>query len=188
MAALLQGKVAAITGAVTGIGRAIALDYLRHGASVAVNYYPDDKSASQFEALSKEVGEDARLIGVPGDITKPETGQELVKKTVEKFGRLDVFVSNAGVCQFADFLTYAITCVWPLSCMTDLATACRPTWSTTLYRQTSTAHSLQCRRRRSRCRRKSHVVAVSSVCRQYLHWWVVQDRHIIPPPKLAFYP
>ncbi|GIZ42470.1 hypothetical protein CKM354_000574000 [Cercospora kikuchii] len=105
MAALLQGKVAAITGAVTGIGRAIALDYLRHGASVAVNYYPDDKSASQFEALSKEVGEDARLIGVPGDITKPETGQELVKKTVEKFGKLDVFVSNAGVCQFADFLT-----------------------------------------------------------------------------------
>ncbi|CAK1357264.1 L-rhamnose-1-dehydrogenase [Cercospora beticola] len=105
MAALLQGKVAAITGAVTGIGRAIALDYLRHGASVAVNYYPDDKSASQFEALSKEVGENARLIGVPGDITKPETGQELVKKTVEKFGKLDVFVSNAGVCQFADFLT-----------------------------------------------------------------------------------
>ncbi|KAF2216064.1 hypothetical protein CERZMDRAFT_34278 [Cercospora zeae-maydis SCOH1-5] len=111
MAALLQGKVAAITGAVTGIGRAIALDYLRHGASVAVNYYPDAKSASQFEDLSKEVGEDAKLIGVPGDITRPETGQELVKKTVEKFGKLDVFVSNAGVCQFADFLTYAITCV-----------------------------------------------------------------------------
>ncbi|KAM3424957.1 hypothetical protein BST61_g6928 [Cercospora zeina] len=105
MAALLQGKVAAITGAVTGIGRAIALDYLRHGASVAVNYYPDAKSASQFEALSKELGEDANLIGVPGDITKPDTGQELVKKTVEKFGKLDVFVSNAGVCQFADFLT-----------------------------------------------------------------------------------
>lgn len=105
MAQLLKGKVAAITGAVTGIGRAIALDYLKHGASVAVNYYPDDKSQSQFEALQKEVGSEAKLIGVAGDITKPETGQDLVRQTVEKFGKLDVFVSNAGVCQFADFLT-----------------------------------------------------------------------------------
>lgn len=105
MAQLLAGKVAAITGAVTGIGRAIAVDYLKHGAKVAVNFYPDEKSQSQFEELRKEAGEDADLIDVPGDITKPETGQELVRKTVEKFGRLDVFVSNAGVCQFADFLT-----------------------------------------------------------------------------------
>lgn len=103
--ALLQGKVAAITGAVTGIGRAIAIDYLKHGASVAVNYYPDEKSAAQFKELQAETGENERLIGVPGDITKPETGQELVKKTVEKFGKLDIFVSNAGICQFADFLT-----------------------------------------------------------------------------------
>ena len=39
-----------------------------------------------------------------GDISKPETGKDFVAKTVEAFGRLDVFVSNAGVCQFADFL------------------------------------------------------------------------------------
>jgi NAD(P)-dependent dehydrogenase (short-subunit alcohol dehydrogenase family) len=92
--ALLQGKVAAITGAVTGIGKAIAIDYLRHGASVAVNYFPDERSAQQFEDLRREVGENSKLIGVPGDITKPETGQELVKKAVEAFGgRLDVFVS-----------------------------------------------------------------------------------------------
>lgn len=105
MAQLLPGKVAAITGAVTGIGRAIAIDYLNHGASVAVNYYPDSRSEKQFEELQKEFGEDAKLIGIPGDITNPETGQELVKKTVEKFGKLDIFVSNAGICQFADFLT-----------------------------------------------------------------------------------
>jgi NAD(P)-dependent dehydrogenase (short-subunit alcohol dehydrogenase family) len=41
---------------------------------------------------------------VPGDISQPETGQSFVAKTVEAFGRLDVFVSNAGVCQFAEFL------------------------------------------------------------------------------------
>ena len=106
MAKVLEGKVAAITGAVTGIGRAIALEYVKHGASVAVNHFPDLKSASQFEEMLSEAGTDAPLIGVPGDISKPETGQELVVRTVEKFNKLDVFVSNAGVCQFADFLTY----------------------------------------------------------------------------------
>lgn len=93
--------------AVTGIGRAIVLDYVRHGASIGVNYFPDDKSTSQYQTLISEAGENgSRIIGVPGDIRKPEAGQELIKKTVEKWGRLDVFVSNAGVCQFADFLTY----------------------------------------------------------------------------------
>jgi L-rhamnose 1-dehydrogenase len=107
MSKLLDGKVAAITGAVTGIGRAIALEYLKQGASVAVNHFPDDKSASHFEEMQKEVGELAhKLVAVAGDISKPETGQELVKKAVETFGgRLDIFVSNAGVCEFADFLT-----------------------------------------------------------------------------------
>ncbi|KAJ9632014.1 L-rhamnose-1-dehydrogenase [Taxawa tesnikishii (nom. ined.)] len=106
MTSLIAGKVAAITGAVTGIGRAIALEYLKQGARVAVNHYPDPKSASQFEHLTKEAGElSSNLIAVAGDISKPETGTELVRKTVEKFGRLDVFVSNAGVCEFADFLS-----------------------------------------------------------------------------------
>lgn len=126
MARLLVGKAAAITGAVTGIGRAIAVDYLKHGAQVAVNYFPDDKSAQQYEDLRREVGQDASLIGVAGDISKPEIGQELVKKAVEKFGRLDIFVSNAGVCQFADFLT----CVrrrqmYLPESVTDRKTACR---------------------------------------------------------------
>lgn len=106
MAALLTGKVTAITGAVTGIGRAIALEYLKQGASVAVNYYPDAQSESQFKELSASAGEGAKLIAVAGDISKPETGAELVSKAVETWGRLDVFVSNAGVCKFNDFLRY----------------------------------------------------------------------------------
>ncbi|KAK3117048.1 L-rhamnose-1-dehydrogenase [Teratosphaeriaceae sp. CCFEE 6253] len=106
MAQLLAGKTAAITGAVTGIGRAIALEYLKHGASVAVNHFPDDQSAAQFEEMTREAGEGAKLIAVAGDVSKPETGQELVRKAVDAFGgRLDIFVSNAGVCQFAEFLT-----------------------------------------------------------------------------------
>ena len=125
MARLLEGKTAAITGGVTGnytnvlnrnidnahtlfagIGRAIVLEYARQGASIGVNYFPDDKSKSQFESLVAEAGDaGSKIIGVPGDIRKPEAGQDLIAKTVEKFGRLDVFVSNAGVCEFADFLT-----------------------------------------------------------------------------------
>ncbi|KXL48314.1 hypothetical protein M433DRAFT_75312 [Acidomyces richmondensis BFW] len=105
MSRLLEGKVAAITGAVTGIGRAIALEYIKQGASIAINHFPDDKSARQFDEMQKEAGTGAKMIAVPGDISKPETGQELVKRAVEEFGKLDVFVSNAGVCQFADFLT-----------------------------------------------------------------------------------
>jgi L-rhamnose 1-dehydrogenase len=63
-----------------------------------------------LEALRKEVNEieegadKTRFITVTGDISQPETGKNFVAKTVEAFGRLDVFVSNAGVCQFADFL------------------------------------------------------------------------------------
>jgi L-rhamnose 1-dehydrogenase len=104
MAQLLHGKATAITGAVTGIGRAIALEYLQQGASVAVNYYPDSGSEQHFKSLVAEASAGDRLIGVPGDISNKETAIKLVEETVESFGKLDVFVSNAGVCQFADFL------------------------------------------------------------------------------------
>ncbi|KAI1497188.1 short-chain dehydrogenase/reductase SDR [Biscogniauxia marginata] len=105
--ALLAGKVAIITGGVTGIGRAIALDYIRHGASVAVNFLGDSASLEHFKTLEKEIGgrNAGRLMGVAGDIRKRATGTELVEQTVDKFGSLDVLVANAGVSQFRDFLT-----------------------------------------------------------------------------------
>ncbi|CAP95338.1 L-rhamnose-1-dehydrogenase [Penicillium rubens] len=107
---LLVGKVAAITGGLTGIGRAIALDYIRHGAKVSISHLGGAKEDTLLEALRKDVNEieaeaaNTRFLTVPGDISQPETGQSFVAKTVEAFGRLDVFVSNAGVCQFAEFL------------------------------------------------------------------------------------
>ena len=90
MARLLEGKVAALTGATSGIGRAIAIAFVKHGASVAVNHYPDKKSSAEFEDMRKELGEDAALIAVAGDVRRPEIGQELVERTVTRFGRLDV--------------------------------------------------------------------------------------------------
>ncbi|OJJ57737.1 hypothetical protein ASPSYDRAFT_69856 [Aspergillus sydowii CBS 593.65] len=111
---LLTGKVAAITGGLTGIGRAIALEYLRHGAYVAVNHLGGTNDEPLVAALKKDVAglltstkqetSGDRLIIVSGDIAKPETGTEFIQKTVHTFGRLDVFVSNAGVCRFEEFL------------------------------------------------------------------------------------
>lgn len=107
---LLAGKTAAITGGTTGIGRAIALEYIRQGCNVAINHLDLESDAhhkesllEQAQALRKE-GPAGGLIEVAGDVRSPETGRILVEKAVEKWGKLDVFVNNAGVCQFAEFL------------------------------------------------------------------------------------
>ena len=105
---LLQGKVAAITGGLTGIGRAIAIGFIQHGCRVAISHLggPDEEDA--LKALRLELAcNSTRLINVPGDISRPETGGKLVAALVESWGRLDIFVSNAGICQFVEFLEYS---------------------------------------------------------------------------------
>jgi len=116
---LLAGKSAAITGGVTGIGRAIALEYLRQGASVAINYFPDEKSEEQYKSLVAEAPDNAKnqVIGVPGDIRQQEAGVKLVQAAVQSFGKLDIFVSNAGVCQFAEFLEFVFLLLQPQGSM-----------------------------------------------------------------------
>lgn len=118
---LITGQVAAITGGLTGIGRGIAILFLSHGAKVAINYLPahnkdEEKLLSSlrteaFDAIKSRNPsaslhnlEDVPLLTVPGDVTQPEAGQELVAQTVARFGRLDTFVSNAGICKFEEFL------------------------------------------------------------------------------------
>jgi len=114
---LLKGKSAAITGGTTGIGRAIALEYIRQGCNVAINHLGLERDVVHKDSLIKEalqLKDEAEKSGltagelfeVAGDVRLPETGKILVEKAVEKWGRLDVFVSNAGVCQFAEFLEY----------------------------------------------------------------------------------
>lgn len=107
---LLTGKTAIITGGTTGIGRAICLEFLRQGCSVAVNHLGLPKDKPHLDSLVAEaaaLGDKAgRLAHLEGDVTDPETGGKLVAFALETFGtgRLDVCVSNAGVCTFAEFL------------------------------------------------------------------------------------
>ncbi|KAJ5698410.1 hypothetical protein N7462_000415 [Penicillium macrosclerotiorum] len=108
---LLKGKTAAITGGTTGIGRAIVLAYITQGCNVAVNHLgmPQDEKHlhSLFEEVKKikDTGIKAgEILELSGDVTNPETGSSLVKEAVSKWGKLDVFVANAGVFKQAEFL------------------------------------------------------------------------------------
>jgi NAD(P)-dependent dehydrogenase (short-subunit alcohol dehydrogenase family) len=88
-----NGKVAIVTGAGSGIGKAVALALLKEGYSVALA----GRRADALEQTLKAAGAAAsRALAVPTDITKPESVRALFAKTKEKFGRLDVLFNNAG--------------------------------------------------------------------------------------------
>ena len=95
----LRERVALVTGAATGIGRATALELARAGAAgVAVNYR---SARDRAESLAAEVqGLGAEALCVHGDVRRDADAREMVERTVERFGRLDVLVNNAGVTRW----------------------------------------------------------------------------------------
>jgi len=90
---LLENKVAVVTGAARGIGRATAELFAQHGAKVAMS---DIDPAPLNEAASAIRKSGAEVLEVPGDITDPQFPDKLIKTTLEKFGGLDIIVNNAG--------------------------------------------------------------------------------------------
>jgi 3-oxoacyl-[acyl-carrier protein] reductase len=90
----LSGKVALVTGASRGIGRAVALRLASLGAKVVVNFNQNAAAAHQVVEAIKQNGGDA--IAVQGDVSKFDQAQSVVKATIEAFGRLDILVNNAG--------------------------------------------------------------------------------------------
>lgn len=98
----LQGKIALVTGASRGIGRAIAKLFAEEGAKVVINYGRSEREASSLAEEIKKNGGEALL--VKADVSQAQEVKEMIKKTLEKFGRVDILVNNAGVLVQAPFL------------------------------------------------------------------------------------
>lgn len=88
----LDGRVAVVTGGTKGIGRGIAEAFLAEGASVVVNGRSADTGAKVIEEFA--VGDRAAFIAA--DVTKKEQLESLIEQTVERYGRIDIMVNNAG--------------------------------------------------------------------------------------------
>ncbi|GAB4581772.1 MAG: SDR family oxidoreductase [Anaerolineales bacterium] len=96
----LRDKVAIITGAGRGIGRAIALGFAQEGANVTLAARTQSELDAVAEAIHALTGGTPRALVVPTDVTVEEQVEAMVKATVEAFGRVDVLVNNAGVGAF----------------------------------------------------------------------------------------
>src|SRR5579884_1814907 len=93
----LQGKTAVVTGAATGIGRAIAARFARDGANVVIDYH----ERKPEETLREAGGE---TVAVHADVSDPDHAKKLVDEAVKRYDRLDIFVNNAGIEQKFPFV------------------------------------------------------------------------------------
>lgn len=92
---MLESKVALVTGASRGIGRAIALDLAKNGASVAVNFAGSEAKANEVVDEIKANGGNA--FAIKADISNGDEVQHMIKEVISQFGKLDILVNNAGI-------------------------------------------------------------------------------------------
>ncbi len=95
MAQNLQGKVALVTGASRGIGRSTALALASEGAAVVVNYASSSSAAAEVVAEIEAIG--GRAVAFKANVANSDEVDQLIAATMEKFGRIDVLVNNAGI-------------------------------------------------------------------------------------------
>ena len=96
----LDGKVAVVTGGAQGLGRACAERFLADGAKVVIG----DRDGARVLATARSIGHDDRLLAIEADVTRRADVDRLVAAAVERFGRLDIMLNNAGIARNQRFL------------------------------------------------------------------------------------
>jgi glucose 1-dehydrogenase len=92
----LKGKHAIVTGASTGIGKAIAIRFAQEGASVGVNYYSNPDEAEETLEEMRKFGDQPHL-KIQADVSKQDDVQRMFRECIEAFGHLEIVVNNAGI-------------------------------------------------------------------------------------------
>jgi glucose 1-dehydrogenase len=91
----LQDRVAVVTGAATGIGRAIATAFASEGAAVVIDFVGDPALANAAVQAIQSAG--GKALAISADVANPDQVNQLIQKAIESFGRLDILVNNAGL-------------------------------------------------------------------------------------------
>ncbi|USK70912.1 3-oxoacyl-ACP reductase [Peribacillus asahii] len=97
----LTNKVAIVTGGSRGIGAAIAMELAKNGAKVVINYNRSAGSAEKVIESIKKIGGEA--YAVQADVSNSEESENLIKETINHFGRLDILINNAGITRDSTF-------------------------------------------------------------------------------------
>lgn len=115
----LSGKVALITGADSGIGKAVAIAFAREGADVAISYLDEHEDAQDTAKWVRQAGREALLL--PGDLQDPAHCRSVVTETVERFGHLEVLVSNAAFQMSRESVTHIPDEEWDRTIATNVS-------------------------------------------------------------------
>lgn len=115
----LRDRAAVITGADSGIGRAVAIAYAREGADVLISYLNEDEDAEDTARLVEDAGR--RAVLVRGDVSNPEHCREIVAVAAREFGKIDILVSNAAYQMTRDSLEDVPDWEWDLTLSTNIS-------------------------------------------------------------------